>query len=131
MDPRVKEFICNHAGSLIGLDVALFLQANPQTFDTAEGLARRTHRDVEQVKAALERLTAGGILEVFNRSSGRYQCYALAKNAASWNLLCLLSEAYLDNLETRKEIIRMLMRPSGATETCDNDADTAHPEEQA
>lgn len=110
MDARVAEFITKHAQNLIGLDVALFFQANPQTFDTAEGLARRTHRDVDQVRLALERLAEGGVLDVFSRSEGRYQCYALARDPAAWDLLCSLSEAYVDDLDSRKQIVRLLMR---------------------
>ena len=112
MDARVRQFIAEHARNLVGLDVALFFQANPRTFDTAEGLAQRTHRDVEQVRAALDRLVEAGILEVFSRGEGRYKCYALAKNRAVWSLLCLLSEAYTDDLDARKDIVRILMSAS-------------------
>ncbi len=110
MDARIKDFICDYARNLIGLDVALFFQTNPQTFDTPEGLARRIHRDVAEVKQALDRLATCNVLEVFSRGEGRYQCYALAKSAEAWDLLCMLSEAYMDDLEARKEIVRLLMQ---------------------
>jgi|LSQX01.3.fsa_nt_gb hypothetical protein len=110
MDARVRQFIAEHAKNLVGLDMALFFQANPRTFDTAEGLACRTYRDVEQIRAALDRLAEAGILEIFSRGEGRYTCYALVKNRTVWDLLCLLSEAYVDDLETRKEIVRLLIR---------------------
>lgn len=110
MDPRLVDFIENVAQNIVGLDIALFFQANPRTFDTAAGLALRTHRDVDEVRSALERMAQQGYLETFSRGEGRYTCYALPKDAKVWNLLCMLSEAYLDHAESRKEIIRLLMR---------------------
>lgn len=110
MDPRVVDFVENTAQTIVGLDVALFFQANPRTFDTAAGLALRTHRSIEEVSTVLERLAAAGTLERFQRGEGRYTCYALPKDPRVWNLLCLLSEAYLDHLDDRKEIVRILIR---------------------
>lgn len=110
MDQRLIDFVENVAQSIVGLDVALFFQANPRTFDTPAGLALRTHRDVEDVTIVLERMAAAGFLEAFSRGEGRYTCYALPKDVKVWNLLCLLSEAYLDRSEERKEIVRILIR---------------------
>ncbi|MFO7945770.1 MAG: hypothetical protein R6V19_03010 [Armatimonadota bacterium] len=110
MDPRVETFINEHAGNLVGLDIALFFQANPQTFDTAAGIAKRTHRNVEEVKAALQRLADAELLEAFGGGQGRSTCFSLLKNPENWNLLCLLSEAYVDDLEQRKEIVRLIMK---------------------
>ena len=114
MDARIVEFVDKTAQNIVGLDVALFFQANPRTFDTAAGVALRTHRVVEEVSAALARLAGDGVLESFQRGDGKYTCYALPHDPRVWNVLCLLSEAYLDQLEERKEIIRLLMRkPKG------------------
>jgi hypothetical protein len=110
MDPRLKEFVENVAQTIVGLDVALFFQANPRTFDTAAGLALRTHRDVVEVAEVLERMAQHDILEGFSRGDGRYTCYALPKDVKVWNLLCLLSEAYLDHSDSRKEIVRIIIR---------------------
>lgn len=110
MDERVIAFVEHVAQTIVGLDVALFFQANPRTFDTAAGLALRTHRDVGEVAEVLERLARGGVLEAFSRGDGRYTCYALPKDIKVWNLLCMLSEAYLDHSESRKQIIRILIR---------------------
>jgi len=110
MDPRVAEFVENVAQTIVGLDVALFYQANPRTFDTAAGIALRTHRDVDEVTAVLERLAAHGYLEAFTRGEGRYTCYALPKDIKVWNLLCKLSESYLDHFETRKDIVKIIIR---------------------
>jgi len=110
MDARVRKFVAETARNVVGLDVALFFQANPSTFDTAAGLALRLHRSLEEIQPALERLAAAGLLEVVTRGDGRYRCYSLARDPETWHLLCLLSEAYLDHPETRKEIVRMLVR---------------------
>ncbi|MCE5240996.1 hypothetical protein LLH23_21245 [bacterium] len=110
MDSRLIDFVEDVAQTIVGLDVALFFQANPRTFDTAAGLALRTHRDVGEVTEVLERMARHGILEAFSRGDGRYTCYALPKDVKVWNLLCLLSEAYLDHSESRKEIVRILIR---------------------
>ena len=110
MDDRVRDLIENGAQTIVGLDVILFYQANPSTFDTPLGIALRTHRSLNEVEPALERLAEGGILERHTRGDGKYTCYALSKDLTVWNLLCLVSEAYIDNPEQRKEIVRMLIR---------------------
>ena len=110
MNERVIDFVENVAQTIVGLDVALFFQSNPRTFDTAAGLALRTHRDLDEVAQTLERLAQNGILEAFSRGDGRYTCYALPKDIKVWNLLCMLSEAYLDHSESRKQIIRILIK---------------------
>lgn len=118
MDTRVVDFIERTALDIVGLDVALFFQANPRTFDTAAGLALRTHRGIEEVTPALERLARDGVLESFERGDGKYICYAIPRDPHVWNLLCLVSEAYIDHSEDRKEIVRMLMRrPKGGTQS--------------
>lgn len=109
MDDRVREFVETTAQTIVGLDVALFYQANPNTFDTPAGIALRTHRDRSEVESALERLAERGVLERHSRGEGKYTCYSLVRNPDVWNLLCLMSEAYLDNPESRKEIVWMLV----------------------
>ena len=109
MDTRVRDFLETVALSLVGLDVTLFFQTNPDTFDTADGIALRTHRAVGDIEPALERLTECGILESFRRGEDRYPCYALAREAETWDLLCQISEAYVSDPEARKEIVRLLM----------------------
>lgn len=110
MDKRVREFIETTAQDLVGLDVALFYQANPRAFDTASGIALRTHRAVDEVEPALERMTEHGFLEVLSRGDGRYRVYALSSDPEVWNTLCRVSEAYHEDPEARKEIILMLVQ---------------------
>lgn len=110
MDERVREFIERTALDLVGLDVALFYQANPHTFDTASGIALRTRRAVDEIEAALNRLSEHGFLEVFSRDDGRYRVYALSSAPQAWNTLCRVSEAYHDDPKARKEIILMLIQ---------------------
>lgn len=116
MDERVREFVQGVAHNIAGLDVALFYQANPTTFDTATGIALRTHRSVAEVQPILERLARHGILEAHARGEGRYVCYALSRARAVWELLCLLSEAYHDDPEARKEIVRIIIATRPAQE---------------
>ncbi len=110
MDGRVQEFVRSGAQTIVGLDVALFYQSNPSTFDTPLGIALRTHRSEDEVEPALERLAGYGVLERHGRGDGKYVCYALTRDAETWNLLCLVSEAYLDDPGTRKEMIRLLVK---------------------
>jgi len=94
----------------VGLDIALFYQENPNTFDTSLGIAMRTHRSLDDVEPALERLAQAGVLERHERGDGKYTCYALARDTEMWNMLCLVSEAYIEDYEARKEIVRILVR---------------------
>lgn len=110
LDDRVREFIAEIAQDLVGLDVALFYQANPRAFDTAAGIALRTHRSVDEVEPALERMSAGGYLETVSRSDGRYQVFALSPSPDVWRILCRVSEAYHEDPQSRKEIILMLVQ---------------------
>ena len=110
MDDRVRGLVETTIQTIVGLDVALFYQENPSTFDTAEGVALRTHRNVADVRLTIERLVGGGLLERHERGEGRYTCYSVAPGQEAWDLLCLLSEAYIDDLESRKEIVRALVR---------------------
>ena len=110
MDDRVRKFIRDVARTMVGLDVALFYQANPSTFDTCSGIALRTHRGIDEIRPALERLADHKLLEVHVRADGKYTCYALAREPWVWNLLCLVSDAYHDDPEARREIRMMLVR---------------------
>jgi len=110
MDENVRKFIEEAAQDLVGLDVALFFQGNPRAFDTASGIALRTHRAVSDVEPALVRLSEQGYLEVLSRGDGRYQVFALSSAPEVWRVLCRVSEAYHENPGARKEIILMLVQ---------------------
>ncbi|MGC9318148.1 MAG: hypothetical protein ACP5KN_08945 [Armatimonadota bacterium] len=110
MDERVRDFIEEVAQDLVGLDVALFYQANPRAFDTAAGIALRTHRSVDEVEPALVRLAEQGYLEALSRGDGRYQVFALSPAAEVWRMLCRVSEAYHEDPDARREIILMLVQ---------------------
>ncbi len=109
MEQIVKDFVRDIAQDLAGLEVALYFQANPSAFDTPAGIALRTHRPVEQVEPALERLGEKGLLEVQDRGDGRYRCYTLNATRESWGLLCMVSEAFHDNPNSRQVIVKMLI----------------------
>ena len=109
MDARVRHFLENTVRSIVALDATLFFQSNPETFDTVHGLAMRIHYKASELEPALERLAARGILDSFPRGDDRYRCYALSTRPEVWDLLCRLSEAYIDDPETRQEIVRLLI----------------------
>ncbi len=110
MDENVRKFIEETAHDLVGLDVALFFQANPRAFDTASGIALRTHRAVGDVEPALTRMAEQGYLEVLSRGDGRYQVFALSHTPEVWRTLCRVSDAYHEDPRARKEIILMLVQ---------------------
>ena len=112
MDKRVAEFVKGVAQTIVGLDVALYLQDNPRTFDTAAGLALRLRLPVEAIEPVAERFADYGLLQQVIPHEGSYICYSLNRTPAMWHLLCLISESYIDNPETRKEIVRMLVSRS-------------------
>ena len=109
MDSRVQEFVSNVVHNVVGLDVALFFQANPTTFDTAAGLSLRLHHRAAEIQAALDRLAAAQVLELADRGEAHYHVYSLRHDPEVWRLLCLLSESYLDDDAARKDIVRMLV----------------------
>ena len=110
MDARIQDFISRIAHDLVGLDLALFFQADPGTFDTAAGLSLHLHHRAEEIQHALDRLVAAGLLESTTRGEPAYQVYGLPGDPAVWNLLCDVAGAYLDSPDGRKEIVRMLVR---------------------
>ena len=109
MDKRVAEFVRDVAQSIVGLAVALYLQDHPKTFDTAAGLALRLRHPVEAVEPVVERFVDYGLLRKAISGGGSYVCYSLNRTPAMWNLLCLISESFIDDAETRKEIVRLLV----------------------
>lgn len=109
MQDKIRWLVQDVAKNIVGLDAALFFQAHPNVFDTAAGIAMRMGRRPEEVAAALDRLAEAGILEFYELGAGRYRCYSLRRVEEVWNLLCRLSELYLDDPPSRREIIRMLV----------------------
>jgi len=109
VDKRVAEFVRDVAQSIVGLAVALYLQDHPKTFDTAAGIALRLRHPVEAVEPIMERFADYGLIRKVSSQDGSYTCYSLNRTPAMWNLLCLISEAFIDNPETRKEIVRMIV----------------------
>lgn len=114
MDDRIQDFVSRIAHDIVGLDLALFFQANPATFDTAAGLSLHLHHRPEDLQPALDRMVEAGLLESSTRGEPPYQVYGLPSSPAVWSLLCDLAAAYLDSPDSRKEIVRMLVRQRAA-----------------
>jgi len=109
VDNTIQDFISRIAHDLVGLDLALFFQANPDTFDTAAGLSLHLHHRAEEIQPALDRLLTARLLESTTRGEPTYQVYGLSRDPAVWRLLCDVAVAYLDSPDSRKEIVRMLV----------------------
>lgn len=119
MSERLRWLIQEVAKNIVGLDLALFFQANPTVVDTAPAIGCRAGRRPDEVEEALDRLTAAGILKVTVLGAGRYRIYSLNATPQMWDLLCELSEAYIDDQNKRQEIIRLLLRPSISAKAVD------------
>ena len=109
MEDRLRRFVGTFAESLVDIEVALFYEANPSTCDTPAGVALRMYREMEQVDAALRRLARAGVLAERVLGAGRYHLYELTGDVAVVALLVELSQAYHDDAEARREIIRSLV----------------------
>ncbi len=109
MKAELRELIRRCIDSRVKLDVALFYQANPATADTAEGVALRIYREVEEVRSGLAELTAAGLLTEVALGRGRYVIYSLTKDAALRQLLADLSWSYHYSAEDRREITHLIV----------------------
>ena len=110
MDGLVREFIESALRSVVGLDVVLFFRDYPDALESVTGIALRTGRGAEEIAPCLEALTEYGMLEAFCQGNDRYHCYCLSRRPEMWDLVCRLSDEYLHQPESRKEIVRLLMR---------------------
>jgi hypothetical protein len=63
MDPKLLEFLKTKVNSFIKWDLVKFFHDNPNTADTAEGIARYIGRKTEAVKPELEELVVDGVME--------------------------------------------------------------------
>jgi hypothetical protein len=63
MDPKLLEFLKTKVNSFIKWDLVKFFHDNPNTADTAEGIARYIGRRAESVKPELEKLVVDGVME--------------------------------------------------------------------
>jgi hypothetical protein len=63
MEPKLLEFLKTKVNSFIKWDLVKFFHDNPNTTDTAEGIARYIGRRAESVKPELEKLVVDGVVE--------------------------------------------------------------------
>ncbi len=62
-EPALLEFLKTTVNTFIKWDLAQFFQANPNTADAAENLARYIGRDPGEVAGQLDELVASGLVE--------------------------------------------------------------------
>lgn len=109
MNDRIRWLVAEVACNMVGLDVALFFEANPTFADTAKGIAMRVKLRPDEVEEALKRLTDAGILECHTLADDSFRCYMLNCTPEVSSLLRRLSRMYHDDPASQREIIRMLM----------------------
>lgn len=63
IDPELLEFLQKKVNSFVKWDLVRFFHNNPHTTDTAENIARYAGRDAGTIKAELNDLVRGGILQ--------------------------------------------------------------------
>lgn len=114
MDAAVRRFIEQIVQNTVGLDLALFLRNNPNTVDTAPGIALRLGRDVLEVRPALERFSSAGLLCCNHQQNNRPPCYYLRVGSELWTLLCEFAENYGGGRETRLVIWELLRETQSA-----------------
>jgi hypothetical protein len=112
MDAQIRDFVESALRSVVDLDVVLFFCDSPNAVDSVEGLALRMSRRGEDIAPCLEGLAGRGILDAFRSGDERYHCYGLSRRPDLWGILCRLSDAYLRDPASRKEIVRLLMQIS-------------------
>jgi hypothetical protein len=110
MTPELLSLVEEAVDSLIKLEVALFFQGNPGATDTAEGVALRIYRKMEDVAPALSHLAHHEVLAETILGNGRYTVYSLTPDRKMRELLDELSRAYYYDVEDRVKISRLLVK---------------------
>lgn len=64
LSPASKDFVRAHLASLIQLDIALLLQADPDGWWSAERVAAQLRVSADEARDALEKLAARNLLDV-------------------------------------------------------------------
>lgn len=109
MEPKICQFVEEVANSLVRLEVLLFFAQNPSTTESAEGVAWRIYRDVEQIREAMAHLSAAGVLEAFELGQGRYRLYSLTEDPEMLRIVHQVAHYYYHDPEGRIQIVRRLV----------------------
>ena len=110
MTPELRSFVEGAVNSLVKLETVLFFHNNPATADTAEGVALRIYRNIEDVGPAVRELAEEAVLVETTLGSGRYVVYSLGAEEQTRRLIAELSRAYHYNVQDRMEISRLIVQ---------------------
>ena len=109
MTPELRNFVEGAVNSLVKLETVLFFHNNPATADTAEGVALRIYRNIEDVGPAVRELAQEAVLVETTLGNGRYVVYSLGAEEEMQRLIAELSRAYYYNVQDRIEISRLIV----------------------
>ena len=108
IDAGLLEFLLTQIDSFIKWDLIQFFFSNPNTLDTAESIARHIGRSPEDVQAALDELSGGGVLTT-HRMSG-VSVYSVSKDPEVRDLLRSFAESCDDQQFKLRAIYSILRR---------------------
>ncbi len=108
LDPDLLDFLTTYVDSFIKWELLLFFHQNPNTFDTAEGIARYLGRDKADVQDALLRLKTQGLLDEV--VVGTMLVYVLKPNAELQEKVQKFVDATNDREFRRKAIYHLIRK---------------------
>jgi len=110
MEPGVLSFIKEHVRSFACWELLKFLHHNPNTWDTAENLARYIGRHTERVEAEAVQMAERGLLRWDEQ--GSESVYALTQDPETLALIEQLVSASQDRM-FRMRFVYHILRAGG------------------
>jgi DNA-binding MarR family transcriptional regulator len=110
MQNEIELLLGTEIDSLVKLELLLYLHERPGTAQPADELGARLRRDDAEVGAALEQLSAAGLIERFALGSGRHVVYGPSEDAHVQELLGLLHDEYHRGPEARLRLVERAAR---------------------
>lgn len=95
--------------SLVKLEVVIYLHNRPGTVHSADQIAAKLRRPREAVRAALEPLSADGLIERFPLGTGRHVLYGPSEDAHVQELLDLLHREYDAGGDSRARLVQQVL----------------------
>ena len=104
--------LCEAARNLTGLNILLLFGQEPMTCDTAHGFARQLQKPVDEVRDALNSLTASGVLKQSSRLDDPYHIsYWLSEDGTMFSTLSDLLNLWGEGPEPRRWLYRAINVP--------------------